>query len=56
MINQAQAISDCISVGPGPEYDVEEQWYHMDDLDQLAIHEMQTSPEDLKAHLLYSDT
>ena len=36
MINQAQAISDYISEGWEPEYDVEEQWYHMDELDQLA--------------------
>ena len=50
MINQAQAISDYISEGLQPEYDVEEQWYHMDKLDQVAIHELQTSPEDLKAH------
>ena len=50
MINQAQAISDYISEGPELEYDAEEQWYHMDELDQLGIHDMHTSPEDLKAH------
>ena len=50
MINQAEAISDYISEGLKPVYDVEEQWYHMDELDQLAIDEIQTSPEDLKAH------
>ena len=50
MINQAQAISDYISEGLEPDYNVEEQWCHMDELDQLAIHEIQTSPEDLKSH------
>ena len=50
MINESQAIPECISEGPEPEYDVEEQWYHMDKLDQLAIHEIQTLPEYLKAH------
>ena len=50
MIDQTQAISDYISEGPEPEYDVEEQQYHMGELDQLAIHEIQTSPGDLKAH------
>ena len=50
MINQAQAISDYISEGLEPEYNIEKQWYHMDELDQLAINEIQTSPEDLKAH------
>ena len=48
MINQTEAVSDYI--GPEPEYNVEGQWYHMDELDQLAVHEIQTSPEDLKAH------
>ena len=46
MINQAQAIIDYISEEPEPEYDIEEQWYHMDELDQLEIYEMWTSPED----------
>ena len=50
MINQAQAIPDYISEGLEPEYDVEEQWYHMHELDQLAIYEIQTSPEGQKAH------
>ena len=50
MIIKAQTISDYISEGPEPEYDVEEQWYHMDELDQLPTHEIQTSPEDLKVH------
>ena len=50
MINKAQAIPDYISEGPKPEYNVEKQWYHMDELDQLAIYEIQTSPEDLKTH------
>ena len=53
MINQVQAIPDYISEGPESEYDIEEQWYHMDELDQLAIHEIQTSPKDLKAHPYY---
>ena len=53
MINHAQAISYYISEGPGPEYTIEEQWYHTDELDQLAIYEIQTSPEDLEAHLDY---
>ena len=48
MINQAQAISDYISEILEPEYNVEEQWYDVDELDQLEIHEIQTSPEDLK--------
>ena len=50
MINQAQAISDYISEEPEPKFDVKKQWYHMDEVDWLAIHEIQTSPEDLKAH------
>ena len=50
MINQAQANWYYISEGLEREYDVDEQWYHMDELDQLAIHEIQTLPEDLKAH------
>ena len=50
MINQAQTIPDYISEGPEPEYDKEGQWYQMDELDQLAFYEIQTSPEDLKAH------
>ena len=33
MINQAQTISDYISEGLELVYDVEEQWYHMDELD-----------------------
>ena len=53
MINQAQTTSDYISKGQEPEYDVEEQWYHMEELGQLAIHEIQTSPEDLKVHPYY---
>ena len=50
MINQAQAISDYISEGLEPKYDVEEQWYYMDELGKLAFHELETSPEDLNAH------
>ena len=50
MISHTQAISDYISEGPGPEYDVQKQWYHMDEPDQPIIHEIQTSPEDVKAH------
>ena len=48
MINQAQAIPDYIS--GGPENGIEEQWYLMDELDLLAIYEIQTSPGDLKGH------
>ena len=39
MNKHAQAISDYISEVLEPEYDVEEQRYHMDELDQLATHE-----------------
>ena len=53
MTNHAQAISDYISEGLEPVYDIEEQWYHMDEPDQLAIDEIQTSPEDIKAYLDY---
>ena len=53
MIYEAQAISYYISEGLEPEYDVEEHWYHMDELDPLIIHEIQTLHEDLKAHLDY---
>ena len=53
MINQAQAISDYISDGLEPKYDAEEQWYHMDELVQPAIHKIQTSTEDIKAHTYY---
>ena len=40
MINQALAILDYNSEGPEPEYDVEEQWYHMEEPDQPAIHDI----------------
>ena len=50
MIDQAQTISDYISEGLESEYDVGGQWYHMDEIDQLAIHEIEISPEDLKTH------
>ena len=43
MNNQDQAISDYISEGPESEYDIEEQWYHMDELGQLAIYEIHSS-------------
>ena len=50
MIYQSQATSDYISEGLEPDYDVKGQWYYMDELNQLAIHEIWNSPADLKAH------
>ena len=56
MINHTQAIPDYISEGTESEYDIEEQWYNMDELDQLVIYEIQNSPEDLKVHPDYIST
>ena len=53
MINEAQPISNYISEGLELKYDVEEQGCQIDELDQLAIHEIQTSSKDLKANADY---
>ena len=45
MINQAQVISDYILEGLELEYDVEEQWYHIDELDQFMRYRLHLKPK-----------